>query len=373
MKKVFEMKEVAVNDVCKAIEAFAPTALQEDYDNAGLIAGNPKMIVKAVLICLDITEEIVNEAIEKKCNLIVAHHPPVFRALKRFTGGSETERILIKALKHDIALYAAHTNLDNTFKGVNHILALKLGAKPLRILRPLNGRLKKLVTFCPLAYADKLRDSLFEAGAGQIGNYDACSFNTEGVGTFRAGENTRPFVGDIGKMHHEKECRIETVFPDFLEARIISSLIKAHPYEEVAYDIYPIENSWDMAGSGMIAAFEEEMHEDAFLQHVKKTLDLPVLRHSPLTGKMIKKVALCGGSGSFLIRDAMRSGVDAFLTGDLKYHDFFLPEGKFLMGDFGHYESEQFAKQLLYELLNEKFSSFALLISTVKTNAVNYC
>jgi len=366
------MNNIKLSEIINVIEKQAHPSLQEDYDNSGLLVGSPSLEVNAVLICLDITTEVVEEAILNKCNLIISHHPVIFKGLKRLNGKNDVERIVQMVIKNDIAIYSAHTNLDNTWKGVNHILATTLGMVPERILRPMRSGLMKLVTYCPIDHADALRNALFSAGAGAIGNYNHCSFNSEGFGSFQANEGSNPFVGEIGQIHHEVEMRIETVFPAYQKKAVLKALKNKHPYEEVAYDVYLLDNEWEKAGSGMIALLKEPMDELSFMKLVKKTLGLAVIRHSPTTGKMIQRVAMCGGSGSFLIQDAIRSGADAFLTGDIKYHDFFLPERRLLLLDVGHYESEQFAKQLLYELLNKNFTNFALLISEVKTNAVNY-
>ncbi len=363
---------MTVREISTCLEAIAPPALQESYDNSGLLLGDPGMEVNAALICLDLTEEVLDEALQQGCGMVISHHPLIFGGLKRVTGSSSVERIVIKALKNDIAVYAVHTNLDNISGGVNSMLCAKLGITHTRILQPLPGRLNKLVTFCPHADAPGVREALFAAGAGHIGNYDSCSYNLEGYGTFRAGDGTNPYVGERGKLHREEETRIEVIFPDHIQGRVIAALKDSHPYEEVAYDIYPLKNDYEMAGAGMIGELETSMDEPAFLQHVKDVLGTGAIRHSALTGRKVKSVAVCGGAGSFLIGKAMAAGADAFVTGDLKYHQFFEGEGKMLIADAGHYETEQFTKELLYSILNEKFPTFALRISQTRTNAVHY-
>jgi dinuclear metal center YbgI/SA1388 family protein len=278
----------------------------------------------------------------------------------------------VHAIKEDIAVYAIHTNLDNAFIGVNAALCKKLGIENQRILSPLDDKLCKLVTFCPLDKAEEVRAALFQAGAGHIGDYDSCSYNLEGFGTFRAGDGANPYVGKKGEIHHEAETRIEAIFPEYIQGRLISSLIQSHPYEEVAYDIYPLRNEFHRAGAGMIGELVEAIDAKEFLEHVKKVLGTGVIRHSELSGKKVHKVAVCGGSGSFLIGKAMSEGADIFVTGDIKYHQFFESENGMIIADAGHYETEQFTKELLYNILNENFPTFALRISQTNTNAVQY-
>jgi len=315
---------------------------------------------------------VVNEAIDKNCNLIISHHPVIFSGIKSITGKNEVERIIIKAIKNDLAIYSAHTNLDNVIDGVNGMIAKKLGLSNLEILSPKKEVLRKLVTFCPAEHAGKVRDAIFKAGAGNIGNYDCCSFNMQGEGSFRGLEGSEPFVGKVGEVNFEEEVRIETVFPAFIERSVLQAMLKAHPYEEVAYDIYPLKNSMDHVGAGLIGSVESKVEEIVFLEKIKSIFEIPCIRHTEFTRKVIKKVAICGGSGSFLIRDAISKGAQVFITGDIKYHDFFLADGKLLLADVGHYESEQFTKELLYSILIKKIPNFAIFISEVRTNPINY-
>ena len=361
-----------LGEVIKAFEQIAPFSLQDDYDNSGIQFGNTENEIKRGLVCIDITEEIIDEAIEKQCDLVISHHPLIFRGIKKLTGKHYTERALIKAIKHDISLISVHTNLDSVINGVNKKLAEKLGLTDLKVLQPRKGLLKKLVTFCPVDHAEKVREAIFQAGAGQIGEYDCCSFNLEGKGSFRGGDSTNPFVGEKGQIHYEPEVRIETILPDYLENVVLKAMFNAHPYEEVAYDIYPLDNTFDKAGAGITGKLPEQMTEKEFLVFVKDQLGIPVIRHSEFTGKKIVKVALCGGSGSFLIDRALSAGADIFITADIKYHDFFDVRGKMLLADVGHYESEQFTKEILYEIVTKKFTNFALLISDQSTNPVRY-
>lgn len=360
-----------LKEITAHLESIAPLAYQESYDNAGLICGNGDMEITAALICLDSTEAVLDEAIANGCNLVIAHHPIVFSGLKKFNGNNYVERVIMKAIKNDIAIYAAHTNLDNVHNGVNAKIAEKLGLKNCRVLSPLKGKLLRLITFCPEEKADEVRKAIFSAGAGTIGNYDECSFNSIGTGTFRAGENTDPYVGKLGEQHHEKEVKIETVLPSHLESRVLSAMIKAHPYEEVAYDLIPLQNKHTQVGSGLIGELEE-IEEMAFLKHLKSAMKTNGIRYTALKGKKVKKVAVCGGSGSFLLQDAIRAGADVFVTADFKYHQFFDAENQIVIADVGHYESEQYTSELFYEILQKKFSTFALHLSKINTNPINY-
>lgn len=361
-----------IKEVLKHIESIAPLSRQESYDNSGLHAGDPEVEVKGILIALDVTEAVVNEAIDQDCNLIISHHPLIFKPIKSITPKSEPGRCLLKAIRHNIALYAAHTNLDNVMGGVNSMIGQKLGLNSLQILQPLAGILQKLVVFVPHAQADEVREALFTAGAGQIGQYDSCSYNLDGSGTFRPLPGTQPFVGETGKMHSEPETRIETICETRLLPSVIQAMIKVHPYEEVAWDAYPLTNEFPLAGSGMIGFLNKPMPEADFLTIVKGVFNAGCVKYSPLTSRGVQKVAFCGGSGNFLISAALTAGADVYITGELKYHDYFLAEGKILLIEAGHYETEQYTSQLLYEIVKEKFTTFATRISNIRTNPVNY-
>ena len=354
------------------LESLAPLAYQEDYDNAGLIVGRPDMEISQALISLDCTEAVVDEAIVTNCQVIVSHHPIVFRGLKKFNSKTYVERVVEKAIRHNIALYAIHTNLDNIMTGVNARICDTLGLKNCRILAPKHNLLKKLVTYVPVANADEVRTALFNAGAGNIGNYSETSFNAEGTGTFKGNEQTNPYVGEPGKLHRENEIRMETIYPAIAENKILTALILAHPYEEVAYDLYNLTNQSEEVGSGMIGELEIAEEEEAFLRHVKEKMHTPVIRHTAFTGKNVKRVAVCGGAGGFLLKQAIAAGADIFITADYKYHEFFDAEGKIIIADIGHFESEQFTQQLLYEIIRKNFINFAVRLTEVNTNPVKY-
>jgi dinuclear metal center YbgI/SA1388 family protein len=355
-----------------ALEEFAPPALQESYDNAGLIVGSSDAETGKVLITVDVTEDVVDEAIATGAGLIVAHHPIVFSGLKKLNGKNYVERVVMKAIKHDIAIYAIHTNLDNILEGTNKYLAELLGLTNLKVLSPAGGQLLKLVVFCPLSHAGKVRDAIFGAGAGVIGNYDRCSFNAEGSGSFRAGDNTNPFAGEKGKEHFEEEVRIETILPFYLKGKVINAMLAAHPYEEVAYDIYRLENKTFKTGSGITGTLKEEMKTTDFLKKLKDVTGAGCIRHTKIVKPTVKKIALCGGSGAFLINAAKSAGADIYITGDVKYHEFFDAGEKMIIADTGHYETEQFTVEILYDFIKEKFPTFAVQKSDIVTNPISY-
>lgn len=362
-----------VKDVMNILENFAPVQYQESYDNCGLQVGDTTAEVNGVLLTLDVTEAVVEEAIAGKCNMIVAHHPLIFSGLKRITGRNYVERIVQKAIKNDIHIYAAHTNLDNMRMGVNHKIAEKLGLQQTAILSPVNNSLSKLYTYVPVNAADKLRDALFAAGAGAIGNYSECSFNTEGTGSFRPNTAANPAIGKAGGARENvAEIKLEVLVPAHLRGLILKTLKENHPYEEVAYELIALENKNQEIGAGMTGILPEPMDETDFLAFLKKTMKTGCVRHTALLNKQIRKVALCGGSGSFLLKDAIAAGADVFVTGDFKYHQFFDAENKIVIADIGHYESEQFTVEIFEEILKKKITNFAVLLSSVSTNPVKY-
>ncbi len=361
-----------IRDICNAIEEIAPLAYQESYDNAGLLIGDPEDSVNSALITLDVTEAVIDEAIRLNCGLIIAHHPFIFHGLKRLNGKDATERCAIRAIQNHIAIYASHTNMDSVPGGVNDRMADKLGLVNRSVLSPVSNQLEKLVTFVPVAQAEKVRKALFDAGAGTIGNYDQCSYNIQGKGTFRGNDQTHPFVGRPGKLHFEEETRIEIILPKLIRNQVIRALLANHPYEEPAYDLYPLDNVFHSVGIGVVGDLPEEENETLFLQRVKSIFNCPVIRHTRLLKRPIKKVALCGGSGSSLLTDAITSGADLFITGDFKYHQFFDAGDSLIIADIGHFESEQFTKEVFYEIVRKKFPKFALHLSDINTNPINY-
>ena len=351
---------------------FAPLPLQDGFDNAGLQIGLTEAEVAGVLLCLDVTEAVVDEAVALGCNLIVSHHPLIFSPLKRITGSNYIERCVIKALANGIAIYSAHTNIDNAPGGVNYRIAEKLGLQNVRILVPKEDALLKLAVYVPVSAADAVRCALFAAGCGNIGNYDSCSYNVDGYGTFKANEGCNPFCGNVGELHREQEVRIETVLPAYLKNKVVAALIKAHPYEEPAFDIYQLKNAWDSVGSGVIGELPAECDEAEFLQGVKEKFNVGSVRHTPLLGKSVKRVALCGGAGGSFAGAAMAAGADVYITGEARYHDLFNYAGKMLVAVIGHYESEQYTMDIFKEIIEKACPGVKVMKTVVNTNPVNY-
>lgn len=361
-----------IREITAYLEDLAPLSSQESYDNSGLIVGNPNDEVKSALVSLDCIEETIDEAIEKKCQLIIAHHPIVFKGLKKLNGTDYVQRTVLKAIRNNIAIYAIHTNLDNFRFGVNAEIGKRLNLTNLRVLSPRKEALNKLVVFVPTDHAESLRNTMFEAGAGAIGDYDECSFNTYGAGTYRPKDGANPFEGRVGERSEVAEAKVEVVVSAHKIGRVVSAMIGAHPYEEVAYEVYGMLNENPYEGSGMVGELEKEMKEKDFLAHVKKAFNCGVIRHTDLKGKPVKRVAFCGGAGSFLLKHARRSKADVFITGDYKYHEFFDAEGEIVIADIGHYESEQYTSDLLVDILTKKFPKFAVHLTEVNTNPINY-
>ena len=361
-----------ISEIIQALEKVAPPSFQESYDNAGLITGNASWQCTGIICSLDATEAVINEAKSKGCNLVVAHHPIIFGGLKKITGKNYVEKTVIAAIKNDIAIYAIHTNLDNVMEGVNNRMADKLGLTNRKILFPKSGQLMKLFTFAPVADAEKVRSAIFEAGGGNIGNYSEASFNAPGTGTFKANAKANPFVGEQGIRHEENEIKIEAIFPEYLKNNILTALKQSHPYEEVAYDLIALANEHNQVGSGLIGELSEPLPEAAFLNNIKKAFGLSVIRHTNLLGKQVKNVALCGGAGSFLISKAVAAGADFYITADVKYHEFFDANDRLVIADIGHWESEQYTTDLLFDILNGNFPNFAVQKTGVKTNPVFY-
>ncbi|BEG98604.1 Nif3-like dinuclear metal center hexameric protein [Bacteroides sedimenti] len=361
-----------IKEIVSALERFAPLPLQDGFDNAGLQIGLTEAEATGALLCLDVTESVIDEAISLGYNLVISHHPLIFKGYKSITGKDYVERCILKAIKHDIVIYSAHTNLDNAQGGVNYKIAEKIGLKNVHILSEKEDSLLKLVTFVPLEFADKVRQALFDAGCGHIGNYDSCSYNLEGEGTFRANEGTNPFCGKVGELHTEKEVRIETILPSFKRNTVLRTLIATHPYEEPAFDFYSLKNSWSQAGAGVVGELENPLTELEFLKLLKDRFDVECIKHNQLTGRIIKKVALCGGAGAFLLPEAIHCNSDVYITGEIRYHDYFGHENEILMTEIGHYESEQYTKEIFYSVIQSLFPDFNIHLSKINTNPIKY-
>ncbi|GAB3998239.1 Nif3-like dinuclear metal center hexameric protein [Spirosoma daeguense] len=363
---------VQIRHLTAYIEAFAPLPYQESYDNAGLIVGDPSTAIKGVLISLDTTEAVIDEAIAKGCNVVVAHHPIVFKGLKKLNGKTYVERTVIKAIKNDVAIYAAHTNLDNVAGGVNFKIAEKLNLQNVQILAPKTQVLSKLVTFVPVNDTQRVLDALYAAGAGQIGEYKNCSFRVNGTGTYQPGEGTNPAIGNVGEYHEEPENRIEVIIPTYLQHNVLGALRQAHPYEEVAYYLTALDNQNQEIGSGAVGELAEPLASNEWLTYLKTSMNLSLIRYTDLPDHLIKRVAVCGGVGSFLLPDAIRAGADVFVTADYKYHEFFDADGRITICDIGHYESEVYTKELFHQHLAKKFTTFAIILAETNTNPVRY-
>jgi dinuclear metal center YbgI/SA1388 family protein len=363
---------VLLKDIVAAFERFAPLQLQENYDNAGLIVGDLSALVSNTLVTIDITEEVVAEAIDNGCQLIVSHHPLTLSGFKSLIGKSEPERCLIKAIKNNIAIYTAHTNIDAIPNGVSGKMADKLGLVNQLVLEPKSNGLLKLVVFVPETHAETVRQAIFEAGGGDIGNYSHCSFNTQGQGTFKGNDSTNPYVGQKNKLHVENEVKIETVLPAIYKSKVVSAMVSAHPYEEVAFDLLPLLNNWPTAGFGIVGNLPEPTGTMLFLECVKGVFGCGSVRYTEPHVPVVSRVAVCGGSGSSLLKAAINAKADVFITGDFKYHQFFDAEKRIVVADIGHYESEQFTKELFFELLTKNFPNFAVRLSQVNSNPIKY-
>lgn len=368
-----------IKEITKLLEEMAPLAYAEDYDNVGLLVGNSENKVTGILVCHDALESVIEEAIAKKCNLIVCFHPIIFSGIKKITGANYVERVVIKAIKNDLAIYAVHTALDNHAEGVSKIFCDALGLQKIKILIPKKQFIQKLVTYTIPENAEIIRKALFEAGAGNIGNYENCSFNSTGIGTYMGNEHSNPEIGDKFEFVEANEIKIEVIFEKHLESKILKALFNNHVYEEVSYEIYNLQNSHQNLGLGSIGELKTPMEEKDFLLFVKDKMQTEGIRHSEFLKKKIKKVAVLGGSGSFAIKNAIAAGADVFLTADLKYHDFYKAENQILLTDIGHFESERYTKYYIVDYLRKKILNFAtdspvgaIILSEVITNPVKY-
>ncbi len=361
-----------VKEVTAVLEELAPLAYAEDFDNVGLLVGSYTQEVSGILVTLDTLENVVDEAIVNKCNLIISFHPIIFSGLKRITGSSYVERVVIKAIQNNVAIYSMHTALDNSSEGVNAKICEVLDILNPKILIPQKNTIKKLTTYAPIHESEQLTNTLFEAGAGTIGNYSNCSFTNQGIGSFKADKHAKPTIGTIGETHFEKEAQINITFSAGVEKEVMQALFKNHPYEEVAYEVITLENANQDIGMGMVGALKKPMGETAFLKLVQQKMKASGIRHSKLLNKNIEKVAVLGGSGAFAIQAAKAAGADIFITADVKYHQFYEADDKIVIADIGHFETEQFTKNLLVDYLTKKIPNFAIRLSESITNPIKY-
>lgn len=361
-----------IYDILSYLESKFPISSQASFDNCGLLVGDNQAKINGVLICLDCTEEVIDEAIMQGCNLIIAHHPIIFKGIKKLTGSNYVERTILKAIRSNIAIYAIHTNLDHAIDGVNAEIGKRLGLQNLQILEPQPNVLLKLSVYVPISHVEEVRTAVFNAGAGHVGNYDFCSFAMEGEGTFRPFEGTKPFSGKIGEVSRVKEQKVEFIVTTHRLNEVVNLMLQVHPYEEVAYDVIPLQNKNMQEGSGMIGELPKAENIETFFRKLKTEFKCGSIRHTTFLKDEIKRIAICGGSGSFLLSQAIRQKADLFITGDFKYHEFFDADKQIVIADIGHYESEQFTSELIYRILTEKFVNFAVNVTKVYTNPINY-
>ena len=363
---------VSINNIIDLLDEWAPPAYAEDFDNVGLLVGDSSKQCTGVLVSHDCIEVVLDEALDTNCNLIVCFHPILFTGLKKITGRDYVEKVILKAIRNEIAIYALHTRLDNHPEGVNKLLSDRLGLLESKVLIPKPSGLKKLSTYVPKSDVDDVLQALHQAGAGAIGNYSECSFILEGKGQFRGNEKSQPHIGNPSEKTQVEEVQIQVVFESYLKEKIQNALITAHPYENIAYEIFILDNTLDKVGIGRIGKLAQPHTEEQFLSFVKEKLQTQLIRHSPFTRKPIETVAVLGGSGSFAISNALSQKADAFITADLKYHHFYQGGNTLLLLDVGHFESEQFIKNLIVDYLSKKLPNFAIILSHAKTNPVNY-
>ncbi|MFC7773559.1 Nif3-like dinuclear metal center hexameric protein [Flavobacterium sp. GCM10027622] len=361
-----------IKEILSILEEMAPLAYAEDFDNVGLLVGDSNAEATGVLVCHDALEAVIDEAVKKQCNLVVCFHPILFSGIKKITGKNYVERSILKAIKNDIAIYAVHTALDNHKAGVNKIFCDALGLINTKVLVPKQNFIQKLITYTIPENVEKLRNALFDAGAGKIGNYEDCSFNSKGIGTYMGNENSNPEIGERFEFVEAEEIKIEVTFERYLQSKILKALFSNHVYEEVAYEIYELQNNHQNIGLGMVGELTQDMNEVDFLTMVKDKMECGGIRHTGFLGKKIKKVAVLGGSGSYAIKNAIAAGADAYLTADLKYHNFYEAENKILLADIGHFESERYTKNYIVDYLTKKIPNFAIVLSQINTNPVKY-
>ena len=368
-----------IKDITRLLEQDTPLTYAEDFDNVGLLVGNPNTPVSKVLITLDTTLDVLEEAIQTGCNLVISFHPIIFSGLKKITGRNYVERIVMKAIENKIAIYAPHTALDNQWEGVNGKICDLLNLNDRQILLPKKETLLKLSTYIPSDHLETVKEALFAAGAGHIGNYSSCSFSFQGTGTFKGSNNSTPAIGKPNVLENILEHNLQVIVPKHAKNNVIAALNKSHPYEEVAFDLFKIENSNHRIGLGMVGSLESPIKESEALELLKNIFNTSIIRHSGFLGKSVQRIAVLGGSGAFAINAAKTAGADLFVTSDLKYHDFFKAEKTIVLADIGHYESEKFTKNriktLLYRKIHifaSKFNPFDVILSKVNTNPVEY-
>ncbi len=360
---------IKCSEITNVLEELAPIELAESWDNVGLLLGDSTQDIHNIMITLDITPDVVEEAIETKADLIIAHHPMIFKPLNRIIEDKSIGTLIRKLIKNDICVYTSHTNLDITWGGLNDLLASKIGLENIGVLDELHTKkLKKIVVFIPKGYEEKVRDAMTEAGAGWIGDYSDCTYLTKGIGAFKPREGTKPFIGSEGTLEKVEEYRLETLVSEEKVSPVVEAMIASHPYEEVAYDIIPLEVKGQSLGLGRIGTLKKEVIFIDFINKVKEVLAIQHLRYIGNENKSISKVAICTGSGGTLLSNCIHHNVDIYITGELKYHDAqFAQEAGLNVILAGHFETENIIGELLTEFLNKKFEN-RLNISQSKKN-----
>jgi dinuclear metal center YbgI/SA1388 family protein len=329
-----------VRSIIGILERWAPRDVAMQDDNPGLQCGSVADPVRGILVSLDADLPVIQEAVRKRRTMIVTHHPFLFRPLRSIDTGSERGKIIELLLRHRISLYAAHTNLDFSAGGTSHALAEALGVTHPVFLRRSHRLQKKIVTFVPPEHVDRIAQAMAAAGAGILGDYDECSFRVEGIGTFRGNEKSSPTVGKRGRRERVRETRLEMVVAGRQLEQVIGALQKEHPYEEVAYDVFPCENVSTTHGAGVVGSLRRPVALGTFLLRAKRTLGVKALRYTGNPARRVRTIAVCGGSGAELLDDALAAHADVFLTADVKYHDYQRARGKIALVDAGHFETE---------------------------------
>jgi dinuclear metal center YbgI/SA1388 family protein len=361
---------VKCREIIEKIEKLAPLNLAESWDNVGLLIGDYQKEIKNIMVTLDVTLEVVKEAVEKKIDLIIAHHPIIFKPLKKITMDDYTGQMVCNLIKNDISVYAAHTNLDIAKGGLNDVLASRLQLNNVKVLKALkNVQLKKIVVFIPDGYQDAVREAMAKEGAGWIGDYSHCTFMTKGTGTFKPLEGTNPFIGKQGQVEKAEEYRLETIVPQDKVGKVIKAMLEVHPYEEVAYDIYPLEIEGEAVGIGRIGTLENEMTFSEFIKLVKNTLNIEYIKYIGNEKSIISKVAICTGSGADFISACVKQKADVYITGDVKYHEAqFAQQNGLNLIDAGHYETENIVVPFLMDYLNDTYQNKGIKIFSAQSN-----
>jgi len=364
---------MTIKQVTQFLEQKFPLYLQEDFDNCGVQCGDVRQEITGAMVCFEMSEQVIDEAIAEGCNLVISHHPLILkRGITKILPTDRVGAMICKALAHNMVLYSMHTNIDSGVGGGNDVFAEKLNLQNVKVLEPHKGLYRKLVVFVPKENAEALKSALFEIGCGVQGNYDSCGYTVHGQGQFRPLKGANPHIGEENQLEHVEEERIEMIYPTGLQRTVVQAIYEHHPYEEPAFDLLPLENESRTIGLGRIGELPKVMPVSEFLECLKDKLGFEHCRYAGDTTKMIHKVAVCGGGGSSFIDLAIASGADAYVSGDFKYHDFFKSHSGTLLVDIGHYEGEYFIKNIIHQQIKENFTNFAALISKMEKVEVKY-